>query len=308
VELLISDNASPDNTPDLINSFRAKGLSCRYIRNETNIGSDANFLQCFKEAAGKYVWLVGDDDIIAPGSLSKITALLQNSDYALVYLCPFPFRGDHPSGRERDRLGRFAQRVPNGPSFVRIVGPMFTFISAIIINKATFMGLQGSDLESFIGTNLVQLGWCLPVLASGGESLIVWDKVLQARVGNSGGYGICRVFSDNLDRVMTKAIPESEEIKRILVNISLRDWFPTTIIQIRYSKAGTLEDEDFTRLLKGLHSRNWRYWVYVLPVVAMPRIAARTWWAASQLQLRTGRLIRLILSYPLWRIQMIRPH
>jgi abequosyltransferase len=308
VELLISDNASPDNTPDLINSFRAKGLSCRYIRNETNIGSDANFLQCFKEAAGKYVWLVGDDDIIAPGSLGKITALLQSSDYALVYLCPFPFRGDHPSGRERDRLGRFAQRVPNGPSFVRIVGPMFTFISAIIINKATFMGLQGSDLESFIGTNLVQLGWCLPVLASGGESLIVWDKVLQARVGNSGGYGICRVFSDNLDRVMTKAIPESEEIKRILVNISLRDWFPTTIIQIRYSQAGTLEDEDFTRLLKGLHSRNWRYWVYVLPVVAMPRIAARTWWAASQLQLRTGRLLRLILSYPLWRIQMIRLH
>jgi abequosyltransferase len=308
VELLISDNASPDNTSDLINSFRANGLSCRYIRNETNIGSDANFLQCFNEATGKYVWLVGDDDIISPGSLSKITALLQSSDYSLVYLCPFPFRGDHPSGRETDRFGRFAQRIPNGTSLVRIVGPMFTFISALIINKAQFMKLQTSNLESFVGTNLIQLGWCLPVLASGGESLIVWDKVLQARVGNSGGYGICRVFSENFDQVMTKAIPESEEIKRILVNISLREWFPTTIIQIRYSTAGKLEDEDFLRMLKGLHSRNWRYWVYVLPVVAMPRTAARIWWVASQLQIRTGRLLRLILSYPLSRRQMIRPH
>ena len=112
------------------------------------------------------------------------------------------------------------------------------------------MELRADSLESFIGTNLMQLGWCLPLLASDGESLIVWDKTLETRVGNSGGYGLCRVFSQNLNDVMAKALPESEEIRKILVNLTLREWFPVTIIQIRYSIAGGLEEEDFMTLLE----------------------------------------------------------
>lgn len=308
VELLVSDNASTDTTPTVISEFESNALKMRYVRNQVNCGADANFLQCFELSRGKYVWLVGDDDIIAPGSLDKITALLGGSEYALVYLCPFPFRGDRLGGRERDRFGRFAQRISNGSSFIRIVGPMITFISALIVNKTKYAELQMNCLESLIGTNLIQLGWCFPVLASGGESLIVWDKMLETRVGNSGGYGICRVFSDNLNDVMTKALPESEEIRRILVNLTLREWFPTTIIQIRYSIAGGLEEEDFMTLLRGLHGRNWRYWVYVLPVVKLPRFAANAWWAVSQFLNRTGRLLRLVFSYPLWRRHMISTH
>ena len=274
VELLVSDNASTDTTPSVLSEFESK-IKMRHIRNQFNRGADANFLQCFEQSRGKYVWLVGDDDLIAPGGLDKIMALLESSEYALVYLRPFPFRGDRTGRQVRDRFGRFAQRIPNGASFIRIVGPTITFISALIVNKARYMELRADSLESFIGTNLMQLGWCLPLLASDGESLIVWDKILQARVGNSGGYGICRVFSENLNNVMAKALPDSEEIRKSLVNFNLREWFPTTIIQIRYSTAGSLENEDFTTLLKGLHGRNWRYWVYVLPVVTLPRLAAR---------------------------------
>jgi abequosyltransferase len=308
VELLVSDNASTDTTPSVISEFESNAFKMRYVRNQFNRGADANFLQCFEQARGKYVWLVGDDDLIAPGSLDKVTALLGSSEYALIYLCPFPFRGDRKGGRDRDRFGRFAERIPNGSSFIRVVGPMITFISALIVNKSKYEELQVSCLDSFLGTNLIQLGWCLPVLGSGGESLIVWDRVLEARVGNSGGYGICRVFSENLNDLLTKTLPDSEEIRRILVNFNLREWFPATIIQIRYSTAGGLEDEDFTTLLKGLHGRNWRYWVYVLPVVTLPRFAARTWWTASQLINRVGGLLRLIFSYPLWRRRMISAH
>ena len=55
VELMISDNASPDGTPSLIQDFVAQGVRVRYLRNSENIGSDANFLQCFEQARGKYV-------------------------------------------------------------------------------------------------------------------------------------------------------------------------------------------------------------------------------------------------------------
>ena len=69
VELIISDNASPDETPSVVQDFVARGLQVRYIRNAQNIGPDANFLQCFEAARGKYVWVFSDDDLIIPGAV-----------------------------------------------------------------------------------------------------------------------------------------------------------------------------------------------------------------------------------------------
>jgi glycosyltransferase involved in cell wall biosynthesis len=67
VELIISDNASPDETPAVVQEFIANGLRVRYLRNTKNIGPDANFLQCFEQASGKHIWLFGDDDLVTPG-------------------------------------------------------------------------------------------------------------------------------------------------------------------------------------------------------------------------------------------------
>ena len=53
VELIISDNASPDETPAVVQDFVARGLRVRYTRNVQNIGSDANFLQCFEQAGSR---------------------------------------------------------------------------------------------------------------------------------------------------------------------------------------------------------------------------------------------------------------
>ena len=47
VELMISDNASPDETRAVVEEFIAGGTQMRYIRTPQNIGADANFLQCF---------------------------------------------------------------------------------------------------------------------------------------------------------------------------------------------------------------------------------------------------------------------
>lgn len=307
IELLISDNASTDETTSVVLGLLKENPGVRYIRNPTNIGADANFLQCFEMATGKYFWLVGDDDIVAPGGIAKILSLIADHEYALIHLCPYPFRPGVSSNRDRDRFGRFAQCIPNGPSFIRLVGPMITFISSMIVNKQQFRTLRTPELASLVGTNLIQLGWTLPLLASVGESLIVWDKILAARVGNSGGYGICRVFSKNLSEVILKTIPTRLDIGRILVNISLRDWFPTTIIQIRSSLLGNMHDEDFSTLLEELHRRNWRYWVFTYPIVALPRWAARVWWHGTNIANRGARLLRFLLGYPLQRRRMIQP-
>ncbi|MGA3050075.1 MAG: glycosyltransferase family 2 protein, partial [Terracidiphilus sp.] len=81
VELIISDNASPDETPALLEEFRQRGLQFLYIRNETNIGADGNILQCFEQAHGKYVWVLSDDDVVVSGGIASILSYIRVDNF-----------------------------------------------------------------------------------------------------------------------------------------------------------------------------------------------------------------------------------
>ena len=86
VEVLVSDDASPDDT-ELIVSEAQKNMPIRYIKNKENLGYDRNFLQCYKKATGKYVMLMGNDDFLLEGSVEHILDYLEtNSNVDWVYV------------------------------------------------------------------------------------------------------------------------------------------------------------------------------------------------------------------------------
>lgn len=61
-ELIISDNASTDETPQICASYAARDARIRYQRNETNIGGVDNFNRVFELAAGEFfMWASGHD-------------------------------------------------------------------------------------------------------------------------------------------------------------------------------------------------------------------------------------------------------
>jgi abequosyltransferase len=72
IEIVISDNASTDNTSELVNTYIEKHENIIYYKSETNQGADINFLRAVELARGKYCWLLGSDDVIVPNVLSEI--------------------------------------------------------------------------------------------------------------------------------------------------------------------------------------------------------------------------------------------
>ena len=64
IEVIVSDNCSSDNTPELLASFNDPRL--HYHRQETNIGANNNFNFLVQKATGKYFLLYHDDDAIDP--------------------------------------------------------------------------------------------------------------------------------------------------------------------------------------------------------------------------------------------------
>ncbi|MFZ5649815.1 MAG: glycosyltransferase family 2 protein [Bacillota bacterium] len=85
VEIVVSDNASTDNTEEIINRYRAVFPRIKYFRWPENMGPDRNFLKVVELAEGEYCWFLGSDDKIENGSIEKIIKEI-NKESADIYL------------------------------------------------------------------------------------------------------------------------------------------------------------------------------------------------------------------------------
>ncbi len=83
-ELIICDNASSDDTGEICRSFAARDRRVRYVRNARNIGAGPNFDLCFHLARGTYFRWAAHDDMMAPGSLERAIAALQQHPEAVM--------------------------------------------------------------------------------------------------------------------------------------------------------------------------------------------------------------------------------
>src|ERR1700726_4953010 len=61
-EVLIMDDCSPDNTPEVARSFQDPRV--KYIRNNPNLGPLPNYNKGIGLSRGKYVWLISADDYL----------------------------------------------------------------------------------------------------------------------------------------------------------------------------------------------------------------------------------------------------
>ena len=88
IEFIIIDNDSNDNTIDLVHSISALDRipSIVYIKNKINIGLVANVCKCFEVSTGKWLWLLGDDDIPDAAALATIINILNKIDEGVAYV------------------------------------------------------------------------------------------------------------------------------------------------------------------------------------------------------------------------------
>ena len=68
VEIVVCDNASQDATAAVVGERAARHRgTLAYHRNATNLGFARNIVRAAELAEGVFVWLLGSDDVLAPG-------------------------------------------------------------------------------------------------------------------------------------------------------------------------------------------------------------------------------------------------
>lgn len=85
-ELIISDNASTDDTEQICREYAAQDRRIRYFRNEKNFGAARNFNRVFELSSGEYFRWNSADDLCAPDLVEKCKKILdENPDVILCY-------------------------------------------------------------------------------------------------------------------------------------------------------------------------------------------------------------------------------
>ena len=293
VEVIVSDNASTDNTPAVVEDFRQQGLPIRYNRNEANLGPDANIIQCHERAAGQYVWIFGDDDLIAPGTMKRVLDALSLQLYDLVCIRAYAIEGEYV--QHKHFIPAPDLDLARAEDLARHVHVFFTFISGIIVNKERISSVPHRPFDSLLNTNLGQLGPCYTALNHHRRSLLIRDPLIAGTGNNNVGYALFHIFGTNLARITCEWI-DRISVQRAIINGTIQTFFPLYILLIRQSKFSSASENPH-QVLRSCCGKNFRYWVFDYPIYALPLSLARIW----LLIVRAINKIDRLLGSPLLR-------
>jgi glycosyltransferase involved in cell wall biosynthesis len=148
-EVLIMDNCSTDNTPEVAQSFQDARV--RHIRNESNLGSTQNFNKGLTLARGKYVWLLSADDLLrSPNVLGRyVDVMEQNADLGFVFCRAIELLGEREGTISRWADCGEQDCIWHGSNFLwRLIESCCVILSSVMVRKECLnrVGLFPTDL------------------------------------------------------------------------------------------------------------------------------------------------------------------
>jgi glycosyltransferase involved in cell wall biosynthesis len=237
VEVLVSNNASTDDTRAVVARHQAAYPALRYSENEQNGGPDFNIAKAFELATGKYAWVFSDDDLLLPGALAYVLPLLrQPAEWGIVFVTSHFYRHSieeyvAPQGPPTHTVFNDPHQLADETHF------WLTYISGIITNKELVSGAK--TLYQYQNSNMIQLGWVMPALFSGRPSLRIETPFVLGRGLETLDFKLFQVFGASYPRVLEGLAQQGVlpvKTKEMLIEAIIRRYFIAYIQpQYRYT-------------------------------------------------------------------------
>ena len=164
-ELIISDNASTDNSMDVINSFSDPRI--RFYQNETNIGGCANTIKCLRYAKGDYIAVCHSDDLYPKRMVELEAGGL--SSFEDVGVASTSCTQDISVFRSQENENVEIKILPSS-SFLKYIFSGFTLsVSSLMMKRVCYEPFESYDTGLFEGADIVHY---LPIASKYGLALI----------------------------------------------------------------------------------------------------------------------------------------
>jgi len=290
VVVYVSDNCSPDDTPDVVARASEDWPTLRSHRHPTNVGPDRNFCHAVDAVQTRWFWIIGDDDLPKRGVVTQVVTQLRATQPALLYM-QSEWINPVLNADQGEPVGTLRVATLDSQRFAASVHVWVTFISGMVIDKDRLCAVLGEHaIDRFDATHLVQLGWVLPLLTSAGPFLFVTDRCILATRDNSGGYGLLTVFGVNFTRIVNDSFGVRHPLSNALIVGNITQYLPGRIWGSRDARhAETYVTENPWAALDGQLGSRWLYWVLLVPLGRFPRWLAQPFFQTWRVLNRLGR-------------------
>ena len=146
-EIVIQDNASTDNSWEVIQDYAKKDSRVRIFKNKSNIGFAPNLNRAVINSKGNFIILLSSDDLMINNSLAKYSNLIKNSnvDKENIVLCSNAFIID-----EHSKVSGIIKKVQNFSSVKTLkLGNFDSYSSTISIENIKGIDLLIDSLKQF---------------------------------------------------------------------------------------------------------------------------------------------------------------
>ena len=266
IEVLVSDNASTDDTPSVLRDFSSRYPRLRYSRNPTNLGFDGNVVACLQNAVGEYTAYFSDDDIAPPGLLAGLRNDLAETRPVAAYINHTPFFHDNPRETGAPTQPVLKRVFANPTEFYLYTG--LGFISALIL-KTSEARKHTTCIVRDRGTAHVDIA-SRTVLSGAGPFLFDGTLTVLARHTYESGYDPLRLGAMNTTKVHLELLHEG------LLTQADVDWYNRKTIRLflqrlivnnRIRGGRTLVRASELRKLYG---RDPLFYIYAAPLLLIP--------------------------------------
>lgn len=184
VEVIVTDDASPDDTETVVASFTDRMPTLKYLRHPQNVGMDRNFLAAVAAASGEYVWLMGDDDKIEPGGIGHVLAALKR--WPGVGGLTVGVIDYDPTMTEQTHVRAMpdTQRIDSIGAVFGSMAELLGFMSALIVKRREWLDLSADPEVAKFHNYYVQVYLLGKVIERTGSWGVVKEPCVSFRSGN----------------------------------------------------------------------------------------------------------------------------
>jgi glycosyltransferase involved in cell wall biosynthesis len=276
LEVLVCDDCSTDDTPEIANAYALRHQQVRVIRKDSNVGMDRNFARAALHCRGEYVWFCGQDDVLEMGAIDKCWEILCGPKPVDFIYFNYRFMNGELTRVVKDAfLGISEDRYFASPEeYFSEIDHCPTFLPSVVMRR-WFWDI--TPYEVFFGTHYVQVGVWLYNFAGHNTYVVADPFFITGRIPEdswkrNGGQMLFEIFSGNLDVYQTVFRSERNTIPVAIYRKAMRRFlWNLPHYTVFFSEKGFRCTPLIEARMKKLFGENFLlYWFYVRPLTHMP--------------------------------------
>ncbi|WP_081620311.1 glycosyltransferase family 2 protein [Ancylobacter sp. FA202] len=281
VEIVISDDASTDDTMSIADSYLFRFKHYKFIAQPINLGMDGNFLAVVAAATSPYIWLMGDDDRLEPGSIRRLLDAIELWPDAVGFTLGVIDYDVTMSTAIGLRATPTTQLMTGSRAVFSSIADLLGFMSALVVKRDLWIRELNDPKISSINNYYIQVIILGRIIGENGQWGVIQPPCVGFRAGNDqlqaryGWLERLKIDAKAYDQIAQILFADSPQTRNIMRRRIFDTHIMARIMNAKTTAEPTVGIMPAALFLARTYGKIPAYWTIALPLLLTPNFLVR---------------------------------